>query len=53
VCAAGFATGAAESGYTIVRLDTRRGDRWLAPVEFHLARAPETGRLRIIGVNRR
>jgi hypothetical protein len=40
-------------GYTIVELHVERPrGRRLAPVSVHVARAPQTGRLRVIGVRR-
>ncbi len=52
-CVGPFQPGASEDGYTIVRIDTRRIDDQLVPVEVHLAKDPASGAFRIIGINRR
>ncbi|MBL4632354.1 MAG: hypothetical protein JKY56_00690 [Kofleriaceae bacterium] len=39
-------------GYLIVRITTRRGGTTLPPVDVHLARTPESGQLRVIGIRR-
>jgi hypothetical protein len=51
-CAASLPLAATHHGYTIVRLDTWRGDRRLPAVEVHVA-ADAAGTPRIIGVERR
>jgi hypothetical protein len=51
-CVAGLKMGRAKAGYTIVRIDTRRGKRRHRPLEVHLARNPAGGQLRVIGVMR-
>ena len=53
LCAAGLRTGSSHAQYTLVTLATTRGDERLAPVIVHLARHAQTGRLRVIGVERR
>jgi len=45
--------GRTHEGYTIVEIRTHRGKRSLAPVLVHLAVDPETGALRVIGIDRR
>ena len=52
-CVDGFSLAENNHGYTIVRLDTWRGDRRLLPVEVHIARHPISGVARIIGIHRR
>jgi len=52
-CFAGLRPSSSKEGYTILKLDTIRGDDRLSPVEVHLALAPTDGRLRIVGVRRR
>jgi len=46
-------SGRARHDYTIVEIRTRRGPRKYAPVLVHLARDPGSGRLRVIGIDRR
>lgn len=50
VCATRLPLASEQEGYTIVGWFGRRGDLELPPVWVHLARNPETGRPRIIGV---
>jgi hypothetical protein len=52
-CVVGIPLATDHDGYTIVRLDTTRWRRALPPVEAHLARDPASGRVRLIGLNRR
>lgn len=59
-CVDGVTPGEKNDGYTIVRIDTRRGDTALDPVEIHLARERDAGQTdrepdayRVIGVHRR
>lgn len=52
-CVAGFRPARSHEAYTIVQLVTRRGDETLPPTEVHLAREPNGGDLRIIGLERR
>ena len=52
-CVSGFQPSSSNGSYTIIRLDTSRAARELEPVEVHLATDPDTGSLRIIGINRR
>jgi hypothetical protein len=40
-------------GYTMVRYETHRGPRTLPATVVHLAQAPDSGKLRIIGIRRR
>jgi hypothetical protein len=51
-CVDGLAPATTHDGYTIVRLDTLRGEERLAPVEVHLATDPASGRSRIVGIER-
>jgi hypothetical protein len=51
-CAEELPIPAGDAGYTIVDIATRRGDAGPQRVLVHLARAPRTGQLRIIGVRR-
>jgi len=51
-CVSGFELAADHDGYTIIRIDTRRGRDTLSPVEVHVAR-DRAGQPRIIGLNRR
>ncbi len=51
-CLATLRPGRARGGYTIVAVAPRRGRNRLAPVYVHLARAPGTSRLRVIGLSR-
>jgi len=44
--------GRGTDAYTIVRIDLDRRGAHLPPVEAHLARAPGTGELRVIGIER-
>ena len=53
ICAGGLPTGGSHAEYTLVALWTRRGEEELAPVIVHLARHAKTGRLRVIGIERR
>ena len=46
-------SGRAHDDYTIVEIRTLRGPRKHAPVLVHLARDPGSGRLRVIGIDRR
>ena len=50
-CLPAVAAGAAHDGYTIVRIDIRRGDDHIAPAFIHIARG-ERGH-RVIGIDRR
>ena len=52
VCASGFAAAPSHDGYTIISITTER-DGVRAPVLVHLAAAPSSGGLRIIGLHRR
>jgi hypothetical protein len=52
VCADGLRPSDGLDGYTIVGFTTRRGRKVLPPVWLHLAAHPETGDLRVIGVDR-
>jgi hypothetical protein len=45
--------GGGRDGYAIVSVRTHRRGRELPPVFVHLAAGPDTGRLRVIGVDRR
>ena len=52
-CVAGIAPSSSRDGYTIIELTTSRpGRKRLPPTLVHLARRPERGSLRIIGVRR-
>jgi hypothetical protein len=53
VCVSSLKMGRTHAGYTMVVYETFRGDRRTSPVVVHLARHPATGRLRVIGVERR
>lgn len=50
--ASGLKVSGARDGYTIIRVDTERGEKHLEPIEVHLARTPETNEVRIIGIHR-
>ena len=52
-CVDGLQLAGDKDGYTIVRLDTWRGKKKLAPVEVHVARDPTSKTPRIIGIHRR
>lgn len=53
VCVRGLRKGPSHSGYTIVRVETRRRGRDLRmPVDVHLAVSKKTGKLRVIGLRR-
>jgi hypothetical protein len=49
-CATGLTLAAGPEGYTIVRLVTRRGATRLPPVLVHIARHPDSGAPRVIGL---
>jgi hypothetical protein len=51
-CIGGLRTGEERDDYTIVRLELRRGRTDRPAVEVHVARAPDTGTWRVIGVHR-
>ncbi len=50
-CLPPLRTGATREGYTIVRVDIRRGDRRVAPAFVHIARGAQG--FRVIGIDRR
>jgi len=52
-CIADFPIDTQDDGYTIVALTTYRGPRFFVPVEVHMARDRRTGKLGIIGIERR
>ena len=51
-CTEPLPMGDARDGYTIVVLEAELDGRALPPVHVHAARAPETGRWRVIGIDR-
>ncbi|MBA3453115.1 MAG: hypothetical protein H0T42_08480 [Deltaproteobacteria bacterium] len=51
-CMTGIQPAKTHDGYTIVRIWTLRGALGVLPTQVHLAIAPETGALRVIGVHR-
>jgi hypothetical protein len=51
-CLAGLELAGPHHGYTIVRITPRRAGRPLPPLEIHLARAPDSGSPRVIGLRR-
>jgi hypothetical protein len=53
VCASGLRPSADHDAYTIVSFRTRRSRKPLDPVFVHLAAHPRTGRLRVIGIDRK
>ena len=52
-CLGPFQPADGNDNYTVLRIDTKRIDQKLTPVEVHMAADPEGGAMRIIGVNRR
>lgn len=52
-CTGPLPEGQAEAGYTIVVLEAAHDGRRLPPVHVHGARDPRSGRLRVIGIDRR
>lgn len=51
-CMGGLSAASTHDGYTIVRITTLRGALRGVPTQVHLAIAPETGALRVIGLHR-
>ncbi len=51
-CLAGIEPATSHDGYTIVRIRTLRGALGVLPTQVHLAIAPDTGALRVIGLHR-
>jgi hypothetical protein len=52
LCAAGLRLARGHGGYTMVVISVVRGRRELAPVIVHLARRPNDGAVRVIGLQR-
>jgi hypothetical protein len=52
VCTDGLEPSPSPEGYTIVAIETERPRASYRPILVHLARAPDTGELRIIGIRR-
>jgi hypothetical protein len=53
LCMSPLRPGRSHAGYTMVAFETWRGDERLPPTVVHLARDPRSGRLRLIGIERR
>lgn len=51
-CAGELRAGPGGDHYTVIRLDLQRGETDLPPVFVHLAEAPDTGAMRVIGIQR-
>lgn len=51
-CSSAFTIGTSEESYTLSVIRALRSDRALPEVHVHLARSPETGRLRVVGIRR-
>lgn len=49
-CTDDLPVGPGTEGYTMIAFATKRGEKALNPVWLHLARAPGSGRLRVIGI---
>ena len=52
VCMGGIQPASTHGGYTIVRIKTLRGALRVLPTQVHLAIAPESGALRVVGLHR-
>jgi hypothetical protein len=51
-CADELRAGSGAERYTVIRLDLYRGEVAMPPVFVHLAQAPDTGAMRVIGIQR-